>query len=131
MELMLDSEDKPKNINVVFPWTVYSQDADIRDKISCMWKHITKSELSDADFDKDKDDNGNHKCFYCKKCILQNTAFKTIKRFFSSSNNENSMEYILRNLHDMLISYFDVVEMNDHQFNKCALLVANIMHREI
>ena len=124
-------EDKPKNVNVLFPWTVYSENAGIRDKVACMWKHITKSELSDADYEDDLDDNNKHKCFYCKKCTLQNTAFKTIKRFFASSNNENNMEYIFQNLHDMLTRYFDIVNMDDDKHNKCALLVANIMHREI
>jgi hypothetical protein len=124
-------EDKPKNINVVFPWTVYGENAGIRDKVKCMWKHLTKSELSESDWQDDLDENSNHRCFYCKKCTLQNTAFRTIRRFITASDNENSMEYILQNLYDLLLKYFDVVKMPPKQHNTCALLVSNIMHRDI
>ena len=123
-------DEAPKQVDVMFPWTTYGSTMGIKDKTTCLWKHITKHTLTDADFEDDKDESGEHKCFYCKDCTLQNTALKVISKYLMN-NNEANFDYILFSLHELLVKYFDKVKINKDDYNKILILNANVLNKDI
>ena len=124
-------EQKQKQIDVSFPWTVYGDNVPVKDKLNCLWNHLTKQELSDREYQDDIDSKGNHKCFYCPKCTLRNTATKVFERFFHLNENENTFQFILLTLHDMLIPYFDVEKLSSEENDLSVILMANMMNKDL
>ena len=124
-------EQKQKQIDVSFPWTVYGDNVPVKDKLNCLWNHLTKQELSDREYQDDIDSKGNHKCFYCPKCTLRNTATKVFERFFHLNEDENTFQFILLTLHDMLIPYFDVEKLSSEENDLSVILMANMMNKDL
>ena len=120
----------PEKINVIFPWTVYGSTMGIQDKADCLYKHITKSELSNQDYKDDIDEKtGQHKCFYCKDCTLQNTAFKVFNRYIMSEEKTN-LDYIMLSLYHILKDYFDIYILDEDISDKINILTANILSND-
>ena len=121
----------PEKIDVLFPWTVYGSTMGIKDKADCLYKHVTKSELSDQDYKDDIDEKtGKHKCFYCKDCTLQNTAFRVFNKYIMAEEKTN-LDYIMLSLYHMLKDYFDIYIIDEDTHDKINILTANILNRDI
>ena len=120
----------PEKLDVLFPWTVYGSTMGIKDKADCLYKHVTKSELTEQDYKDDIDEKtGKHKCFYCKDCTLQNTAFRVFNRYVMSEEKTN-LDYIMLSLYHMLKEHFDIYILDQDTYDKVNILTANILSKE-
>ena len=136
-DVEVDLTEGPEKVKLMFPWETLAGKMNIRQKRQCLMMHLVKNELSDEDFAKDIDpQTGKHRCFYCKKCTFNNTTFKVLNNYFtmlfgSMSSESNDLEGILLSIFNILMPYYERIELSPNQREKLLLINSNIMSDDL
>jgi hypothetical protein len=136
-DVEVDLTEGPEKVKLMFPWETLAGKMNIRQKRQCLMMHLVKNELSDEDFAKDIDpQTGKHRCFYCKKCTFNNTTFKVLNNYFtmlfgSMSSESNDLEGILLSIFNILMPYYERIELSPNQREKLLLINSNIMSEDL
>lgn len=136
-DVEVDLTEGPEKVKLMFPWETLSGKMNIRQKRQCLMMHLVRNELSDEDFAKDIDpQTGKHRCFYCKKCTFNNTTFKVLNNYFtmlfgSMSSESNDLEGILLSIFNILMPYYEIIELSPQQREKLLLINSNIMSDDL